>query len=197
MNNTAKDDEKYINELKFKEALTGSLPGDSPLLYELGIDFDLIKSESLLSVKALSRNNIPIVNPSDVTGPFVLIALFALSLVLHGKIHFGYVYLISLSSCMFLYFLNKLISTENVRFAVCCSILGYSFVPVFVFSFVDLAIRWTGLVVRLVLGLLSALWSTYAAATLFSRYLKLSDKTLVVGYPLFLTYISCVLLVVF
>lgn len=190
-------DELYVDRMFFKEAFTGGSRDDPPLLKELGIDFSLIKTESLLPIKVLSRDALPAITPSDITGPFTLVVLFTFSLILHGKIHFGYIYIVSLFSLAAVYFLLNLLSPHGVPLVLCCSILGYSFVPVLFFSFFDFTLRWFGLFLRLSLGLAMAFWSAYTATVSFCRYVMLTDKSFVVAYPVFLAYLSCIILIIF
>ncbi len=187
----------YVDRVNFKLAMTGSLPNDPPLLEELGISLPLIRAESQLPLRVLRKSAGPVCNTSDLTGPILILVLFTALLVLHGKLHFGYIYLISLTSASLVYVLLNLIATKDTSIVICCSILGYSLGPVLLYSLMHIGLRWTSVYVRVAVGLGMAFWSAYTASIVFCQYLELSNRTYVVGFPLLLTYVCFVLMVLF
>ncbi|EJW04605.1 hypothetical protein EDEG_01189 [Edhazardia aedis USNM 41457] len=180
----------YIDRIDIKSALTGRLPNDPPLLQELGIDFTAIKNETKLILNPNAN-----FEKSDITGPLIFMFFYALCLFANGKMHFGYVYFITLSSNLLIYFLLNVIKTtqKGVEFVKCFSILGYSFVPVMGFAFINIILA----PFKYILGIFAAFWSCYVASIVFCRYLEMEDKKFIIGYPILLVYICYVLLVVF
>lgn len=187
----------YVDRINFRLAMTGALPNDPPLLEELGISLPLIKTESQLPLRVFRPSTIPACSTSDLTGPVLILVLFTALLVLHGKLHFGYIYLISLTSAFFIYVLLTLIATKETSIITCCSVLGYSLGPVLLYSLMHIALRWTSIYVRVAAGLGMAFWSACTASIVFCRHLELANKTYVVGFPLLLTYVCFVLMVLF
>ncbi|KAM0687690.1 Protein yipf4 [Conglomerata obtusa] len=180
--------EVYIDRIDLKAALTGSTYTDPPLLTELGIDFSLIKKESLLVFKPRA------IEQCDITGPIIITFLYALSLLCNGKIHFGYVYFLTLSSNLLIYFLlNAIKSTQKcVDLARCFSVLGYSFLPVVVFAFLHAFCGYLKYV-----GFVCAGWSCYVASIVFCRYLEMEEMFFLIGYPILLMYMCYVFLIIF
>lgn len=189
--------EAYTGKFDLKNALMGNLPGDPPLLEELGIDLSVIKSESLLPLKVLQQNPESIMVSSDLTGPVILLFIFTFSLVLQCKIHFGYIYLISLLSSFLMYVLLNLLSSSKIGYTMCCNVIGYSMTPVVGFSIANILLKWMSPFLRAVLGFLMSLWSGYTSSVVFCTYMKFNDKLVVVLYPLFLAYMCFTMMVVF
>ncbi|KAI4292993.1 protein YIPF5/7 [Pancytospora philotis] len=189
----------YADRFDLKNAITGALPGDAPLLYELGINLKLIRAESLLPVRVLSaKPGQPLIgDEGDLTGPILTLALFTAFLILHGKIHFGYIYLMSLFSCASVYALLNLLQPMPIGAVLCSSVLGYSMGPVVVYAVAALGLRRVAPVLLGAVGVLAAAWSAYTAATVFCTHLGAKNRGAVVGIPLFLVYMSFVLMVQF
>lgn len=187
----------YTGKVDIKAAMAGSIPGDRPLTEELGIDLHAIKTESLLPVKVLQNSEDIARVSTDLTGPILILIMLTFTLVVQGKLHFGYIYLISLSSSFLIYVLLNLLNPKPVSFMLCCNIMGYSLTPVVVFSIVNILLVWTGTGVRVFIGIFMSLWSAYTASAVFCRHLETSDKLVVVGYPLFLAYACFVIMIIF
>jgi len=190
------DDEPYMGKIDIKGAFTGSSPGDRPLLEELSIDLNAIKSECLLPLKVL-RTPGEVQVSSDIAGPVIVLVMFTLSLVLQGKLHFGYIYLISLTSTVLVFGLLNLLTHTGVSYAVCCNAMGYSMTPVVAFSFLNTVLAWAGRAVRASVCGGMCLWSAYVASRVLCQHLGAVEKTGVVSYPLFLAYISFGMMVIF
>ncbi len=82
---------------------------DPPLLEDLGIDIEEIKTK-LLSVFKISKIKEMDMKNGDLFGPFLLCILFSVSLLLKGKIQFGFLYGIVLIGCLGIYTLINLMS---------------------------------------------------------------------------------------
>ncbi|ADM11194.1 Rab GTPase interacting factor Golgi membrane protein [Encephalitozoon intestinalis ATCC 50506] len=191
--------EPYSNRFDLKSAFLGELPGDEPLLKELGIDFNTIRKESRLVFGVFQKKQVDFsfVKNADLSGPVVFVGLYTLGLILNYKIHFGYIYFISLLTALSMYFLLNVLDTKHIGFLECCSILGYSFPPVVFFSFLNILLGGIGIGFKVFYGLAFALWSSYTASVVFCRYLSLTNKHVVVGYPLLLGYTGFVMVVLF
>ncbi|KAM0672587.1 Rab GTPase-interacting Golgi membrane protein [Ordospora colligata] len=192
------DGEEY-SKFDLKSAFIGWLPNDRPLLEELGIDFGTIKKESRLIFKVMQKTDVDFsfVKDADLSGPIVFVGLYCLGLVMNYRIHFGYVYFISLLMTFSMYFLLNVLDTKRVGFLECCSVLGYSFLPIVLFSITSVLMRGSGTGLRMCCGFAAALWSSYTASVVFCRYLSLNNKQVVVGYPLLMGYMGFVMVVIF
>ncbi|WUR04934.1 protein transport protein YIP1 [Vairimorpha necatrix] len=188
--------ERYVDKLDLKSAFTGYIKGDKPLLEELGIDLGLIKKESCLIFKIFSPSFNCVVS-SDVTGPLFNIILFSIFLLLNYKVHFRYIYSISLFSVLSTFLLLKVMDLSNIKILECCSVLGYSFTPLVMFSFINLFINKMKITYKIILGIIFALWSAYTASLVFVRHINVRNKQVLILYPLFITYVCFSIIVVF
>lgn len=191
--------EAYVDKIDIKKALMGTLTDDKPLLEELGINLNVIKKESLMIFKVLNPKDIKVsfIEEADMSGPIIFILLYTLCLFINCKMHFGYVYLISIISLFSIYFLLNVIDTVSIGLLQCCSVMGYAFVPMNIFSFINIFLNWCGSTFKIIIGILFTLWSSYISTTVFITYLGLNNKRLVVWYPLMLCYGCFSLLVIF
>ncbi|ELA41063.1 uncharacterized protein VICG_01856 [Vittaforma corneae ATCC 50505] len=189
--------EQYTGRIDIKGALSGSFPGEKSLLEELSIDLNMIKTESLLPLKVLKHNTTEVNVSSDVTGPIIILVVFTLSLVIQGKLHFGYIYLISLTSSFLMFILLNLLTSKGVDYSICCNIMGYSMTPIVAFSLGSMVLVWTGMFIKSILGIGMSAWSAYTASKVVCTHLSLVEKMVVVGYPLFLAYMCFMMMVLF
>lgn len=134
---------------------------------------------------------------ADLSGPIIFIAMYTLGLVLNCKVHFGYIYFISLITTLSTYFLLNVMDTRQIGFLECCSVLGYSFLPMVFFSFLSIFISGVGTGLKIFCGLTFAGWSSYTASVVFCQYLSLINKNFVLGYPLLLAYIGFTMIAIF
>lgn len=189
-------DELYDDTFHIKQALCGSFPHEPSLFEELGINLTTIYRESMLPIKVL--NGVELCRVNDVYGPIILLFIFTLFLIIQGKLHFEYIYLVTIVSALQNYiFVNLLARDNKIDLVGCCGVLGYSFGPVAAFSIIDLIIRYMGRGIRICVGLTLGIWSTYSAVMVFCKELHIKNKMVVVGYPLLLAYTSFILMVLF
>jgi hypothetical protein len=85
---------------------------DLPLLEELGISPANIKHK-LISVLTFHRIDKQILEDSDMAGPLLVFILFAFSLVLQTKTHFGYLYGLAIFGSLMIYLLMNLMSNVS------------------------------------------------------------------------------------
>uniref|UniRef100_A0A8I5ZUJ6 Yip1 domain family, member 5 n=1 Tax=Rattus norvegicus TaxID=10116 RepID=A0A8I5ZUJ6_RAT len=87
-----------------------SFEEEPPLLEELGINFDHIWQKTLTVLHPLRASDGSIMNETDLAGPVVFCLAFGATLLLAGKIQFGYVYGISAIGCLGMFCLLNLMS---------------------------------------------------------------------------------------
>lgn len=110
---------------------------EPPLLEELGINFDHIYRKTKCVLNPLAKPHESIIHDEDLAGPLVFCIAYGFSLLLVGKIQFGYIYGITALGCLSMYSLLNLMS-EKVVSAVCIgSTLGYCLLPMVILSFLS------------------------------------------------------------
>ncbi|XP_074467480.1 protein YIPF5 isoform X2 [Sebastes fasciatus] len=111
-----------------------SFDDEPPLLEELGINFDHIWQKTLTVLHPMKVADGSIMNETDLAGPMVFCLAFGATLLLSGKIQFGYVYGISAIGCLGIYCLLNLMSMTGVSFGCVASVLGYCLLPMILLS---------------------------------------------------------------
>ncbi|RVD90587.1 Rab GTPase-interacting Golgi membrane protein [Tubulinosema ratisbonensis] len=189
MNDLSGYEDVYIEKIDYKGAFIGSLPGDTPLLDELGINFDTIKQESKVIVEVFTKKSITFnCKTADCAGPLLFYLMYSIFLMGNGKVHFGYIYFLSLISNLFIYFLLNVLGEKSINIFETFSGLGYSQLPVTIFSLTNLVFKYFSVHVRLVIGTLFAIWSSVTGTSIFVKFLELDKLYIIIGYPLFLIY---------
>ncbi|EMP40909.1 Protein YIPF5, partial [Chelonia mydas] len=107
---------------------------EPPLLEELGINFDHIWQKTLTVLHPLKVADGSIMNETDLAGPMVFCLAFGATLLLVGKIQFGYVYGISAIGCLGMFCPLNLMSMTGVSFGCVASVLGYCLLPMILLS---------------------------------------------------------------
>ena len=112
---------------------------EPPLLEELGINFDHIFKKTKTILNPFTTPDFSILDDVDLAGPLVFCLLFASSLLLLGKIHFGYVYGIICLGTFGMYTLLNLMSSFNKQCSglFVTSVLGYCLLPMVILSFLS------------------------------------------------------------
>ncbi|KAJ2502768.1 hypothetical protein GGH96_000785 [Coemansia sp. RSA 1972] len=176
---------------------TGGFPNEPPLLEELGINFQHIKSKTLAVLNPFKPLDTKIYDDSDMAGPLLFILVLGTFLLLSGKSQFGYIYGVALMGTMGIWAILNLMSQGGVEVVRTASILGYCLLPIVFLGSIGLAVD----LKRGQLGTLAAVipiaWSTYSSATMFVTVLSMSEQRLLVAYPVCLFYTSFALLTVF
>ncbi|XP_029444392.1 protein YIPF7 isoform X3 [Rhinatrema bivittatum] len=111
-----------------------SFDEESPLLEELGINFDHIWQKTLTVLNPLKPADGSIMNETDLTGPMIFCLALGATLLLAGKIHFGYVYGMSTFGCLGIHALLNLMSITHVSYGCVASVLGYCLLPMVILS---------------------------------------------------------------
>ncbi|KAF5305006.1 hypothetical protein FQR65_LT07797 [Abscondita terminalis] len=176
---------------------------EPPLLEELEIFPDRI-FEKMIAVlnpfrgHSLADDSEFLTKGTDLAGPLCFCVVLAITLFVSGsKVYFGYIYGLSLMSCIMMYILLSLMTTNNV-FTLSCvtSILGYSLLPI-----VGLSILGVFVSLRSPSGVIGAviavLWASLSASRLFIAISGDNDQRPLIAYPCALVCGVFALLVVF
>lgn len=172
-----------------RHALTGYKEGDKPLLVELGIDFDCIKRDSLriFFLENTYRST------EDMVGPILFLLLYGLVLFIRGRVHIGHLYYLSALSCFFVYGITVLMNNTKVTALGIMNALGYSLIPVLIFTVLNYMLPFSKLL-KLFLGGLFSVWSTAVATREITRRFKIEEKGVLIGYPIFLVFTCFIIL---
>ena len=160
---------------------------EPPLLEELGINFHHIYRKTVCVLNPFAKPHETIIHDTDLAGPLVFCIAYGFSLLLLGKIQFGYVYGITVLGCLSMYMLLNLMSDSGVSGICISSILGYCLLPMVILSFLANIILLKSLAGLIVSALFIA-WCSISASKLFVYALNMSNQQLLVLYPCSLLY---------
>ncbi|XP_062296939.1 protein YIPF5-like [Scomber scombrus] len=169
---------------------------EPPLLQELGINFDHIWQKTLTVLNPFKPADGSIMNETDLTGPILFCIALGVTLMMAGKVHFGYVYGISATACVGMYILLSLMSSLSVSYGCVASVLGYCLLPMVALSTFAVFYSLQG-VLGTVLALLVICWCSLSASKIFISTLAMEGQQLLVAYPCALLYGLFALLTVF
>ena len=101
----------------------------------------------MISILILRKIDKKFLEESDMAGPFLIILIFAFSLVLQYKTCFGYLYGISVFGSFFIFLLLNLMSKERgILLYNTISVLGYCMIPIVILSFISVFLDMKGIV---------------------------------------------------
>lgn len=169
---------------------------EPPLMEELGINFDHITQKTMAVLNPLKLAEHSIMQDTDLAGPLVFCLAFGVSLLLSGKLSFGYIYGIGLVGCVAMYCLLNLMSMTGVSAGVTISVLGYCLLPMVFLSFASVLLSLQGLV-GIVLTCVAVAWCSISASKLFVSALAMDSQQPLVAYPCALVYGVFALITVF
>lgn len=177
---------------------------EPPLLEELEIYPDRIMEKVFAVLNPFHSHSLAddaefLAKDSDLAGPITFCLALAVCLFVSGnKAHFGYIYGISVMSCLLMYCLLNLMSTQNSLFSLTSvgSILGYCLLPIVALSVLGVVVSFQGLV-GVFLSLFAVLWSSIASSRLFVAMSGDNEQRPLIAYPCALVYGVFALLVVF
>ncbi|CAF0849662.1 unnamed protein product [Brachionus calyciflorus] len=169
---------------------------EPPLLEELGINFDHIFRKTKCVLNPLAQPHESIIHDEDLAGPLVFCIAYGFSLLLMGKIHFGYIYGITALGCVSMYALLNLMSEKGVNAMCIGSTLGYCLLPMVFLSFLSSFFTMKSYA-GLMISIFFILWCSLSSSKLFVNALNMSNQQLLVLYPCFLLYGIFALLNVF
>ncbi|KAJ2827743.1 hypothetical protein FBU31_003092 [Coemansia sp. 'formosensis'] len=176
---------------------TGGFPNESPLMEELGINFQHIKSKTLAVLNPFKPIDTEIYDDADMAGPLLFILVLGTFLLLSGKSQFGYIYGVGLLGTVGIWAILNLMSQGGIDVMRTASILGYCLLPIVLLGSLGLAIDFKSGQLAAAAALLPIAWCTYSSATMFVSVLSMSEQRLLVAYPIGLFYTSFALLTVF
>lgn len=177
---------------------TSGYPGEPPLLEELGINFNHIKTKTLAVLNPLNRNiHSDIMADSDLAGPILFVMLFGTLLLLAGKVQFGYIYGVGLFGTISLHYLFKFMSEEiTIDLIRSASVIGYCLLPLVLISVFGVFISLDNLL-GFILSAIAVFWCTFSASGFFVVVLKLDNVRPLIAYPLFIFYSVFALMAIF
>jgi len=169
-----------------------------PLLEELGINFDHIFKKTKSVLNPFSTPDSSILDDVDLAGPLVFCLAFACSLLLLGKIHFGYVYgIVTLGTVGMYGLLNMMTSPDKPCSGLfVTSVLGYCLLPMVILAFSSFLFQLNGLI-GLLIASIFILWCSLSASKLFATSLAMIGQQILVAYPCALFYGVFALLTIF
>merc|ERR1712066_882083 len=154
----------------------GGFDDEPPLLEELGINFDHILQKTKLVLNPLRSIDSQIVNETDLTGPLIFAFALATTLLFSGKVHFGYIYGISIFSIILMWCLLVLMSpAEGPGWGTVASILGYCLLPIVLLSAPALIFSLQSSF-GLCLTIAAVLWCSVSSSKLFCSALKMESQ---------------------
>ncbi|KAJ9441628.1 Protein YIPF5-like protein [Diplonema papillatum] len=177
---------------------------DLPLLTELGINPEHIKSKALAVLNPLKIKNTEsckeYIDDEDLAGPVCFALLLGFSMMLEGKMHFGHIYAYGVTGCLLMYGLLNLMCETQVGVQFTLSILGYNILPISILALIS-ALGWLllttpGFIVYTTCAVF-ILWSAWCATQMFVVGLDMHQQRWLVFYPLLLFYTTFALITVF
>ena len=175
-----------------------AIDGELPLLEELGINFDHIFKKTKSVLNPFGAPDTSILDDVDLAGPLVFCLAFACSLLLLGKIHFGYVYgIVTLGTVGMYGLLNMMTSPDKPCSGLfVTSVLGYCLLPMVILSFSSFVFKLNGLI-GLIVASVFIIWCSLSASKLFATSLAMIGQQILVAYPCALFYGVFALLTIF
>ncbi|XP_051896238.1 protein YIPF5-like [Pristis pectinata] len=187
---------EIYNPFSPSSAIYGGTDDEPPLLEEIGINFDHIWQKTLTVLNPMKPADGSIMNETDLAGPIVFCLAFGATLLLAGKVQFGYVYGISVFGCLAIHALLNLMSVTGVSYGCVASVLGYCLLPMIILAGVAVLFSLQGvhgvLLAWIVIG-----WCSLSASKMFTSTLAMEGQQLLVAYPCALLYGIFTLLTIF
>lgn len=177
---------------------------EPPLLEELEIYPDRILEKTLAVLnpfhgKGLVDDADFLTQDTDLAGPITFCLALAVCLFVSGSsTPFGYIYGLSMISCIVMYCLLSLmtINSSMFTFTSVASILGYCLLPTVAFAFLRIFVSLYSNI-GLCLALFVVLWSSLSASRLFATISGDDQQRPLIAYPCALVYAVFSLLIVF
>ncbi|CAG9533386.1 unnamed protein product [Cercopithifilaria johnstoni] len=188
---------QYFMPSQLQALPTDDFENEPPLLEELGINFSHIKQKTLAVLNPVGSVPPHVIADQDLAGPLVFCLLFGVALLLHGKIHFGYIYGIGALGCVGIYALLNLMAADNsISFTCTASVLGYCLLPMAILSMIAAIFSFQDVLGYLIASA-AVIWCSVASSKLFVTTLSLDEQRLLIAYPCALLYCVFALLAIF
>lgn len=175
---------------------TGGLPGEPPLLEELGINIPLIKRKTFTVLNPMQTVDSRIMDDADLWGPILFFIAFGAFLLLSGKAHFSYIYGLAMLGWLSIYCLLNMMSESGLDLYRTASVLGYCLLPMVLLSSLSILLRLKG-VFGYGLGIASVFWCTFASSGIFVSVLGMKNQRFLIAYPVALFYACFALITIF
>jgi len=176
---------------------------EPPLLEELEIYPDRILEKIVAVLNPFRAHSLAddsdfLTQGTDLAGPVTFCVILALCLFISdSKVYFGYIYGLSVMSCIMMYCLLSLMTINSVfTLASVTSILGYSLLPIVALSVLGVFTSLHGLF-GVLITIFAVLWSSLSASRLFVVISGDSDQRPLIAYPCALVCGVFALLVIF
>jgi len=196
---------------------TEGYEGEPPLLEELGVNFEHIKTKTLTVLNPLARIDQHIMDDSDLAGPILFFLLFGTFLLLSGKLHFGYIYGLAALGSISLHWILSLMSppltsadaaavqdahnpsshfSSTLTIWRSASVLGYCLLPLVVTSLVGVLLPLDTLF-GYIMTAAAIFWCTYSSSAMFCAVGRMTSMRALVAYPLALFYVGFGIMAIF
>ncbi|KAF2444888.1 Yip1-domain-containing protein [Karstenula rhodostoma CBS 690.94] len=197
---------------------TEGYDGEPPLLEELGVNFGHMKMKTLAVLNPFGRIDQHIMDDSDVAGPILFFFVFGTSLLLSGKLHFGYIYGLAVLGTILLHTILSLMSPplsaaevassqdhgqhENSHFSSSltyprsASVLGYCLLPLVLVAILGIVVPLDGFLGYLLTSL-AIVWCSYSSSSMFTVVGRMTSMRGLVAYPMVLFYGSFGIMAIF
>ncbi|GBG30663.1 Protein YIPF5 [Hondaea fermentalgiana] len=174
---------------------------EPPLLEELGINFDHIRTKTIAVIVPTKTIEPEILADADMAGPLVFALVQGFCLMLSGKLFFGYVFGFGVMGCLFIYVVINLMNHAGntvIDIYRVCSVLGYCLLPIVLLSAVTILFDLReASTIGTPLTLIAILWCTQTATRFFEAATQMSEQRFLIAYPVFLLYACFALITVF
>ena len=174
-----------------------SFAGEESILEELGIDFSLIINRTKQVINPMMDSPVSFSREADLIGPLVLCMMLGAILLLSGKSHFGYIYGISILSCLGIYLLLGGLAPQTPNFMLVVSVLGYSILPILLLATLGIFISINSYAFGSLITLVIVVWCTLSSSRVFAHSLDMKSQQLLIAYPCGLVYGIFALLTIF
>ncbi|EAT84571.1 protein YIP [Parastagonospora nodorum] len=197
---------------------TEGYEGEPPLLEELGVNFSHIKMKTLAVLNPFGRIDQHIMDDSDVAGPILFFLIFGTSLLLTGKLHFGYIYGLAFVGTVLLHQVLSLMSPpvnpadvgaghdhnqphgshlgSSLTYSRSASVLGYCLLPLVLVAMLGIVVQLDGLFGYLITSL-AITWCAYSSSSMFTVVGRMTSMRGLVAYPMVLFYGSFGIMAIF
>lgn len=171
---------------------------EEPLLDELGIHPDQIWRKTVSIINPFRIK--PVVHEdSDLSGPVLYYMLFGFFQLLAGKVQFGVILGWIVVFSIFLYVVFNMLAgrTGNLELHRCTSVVGYSMLPMVMFSAISLFLPRGG-IVDFGVAAVFVIWATRVCARLLVALSGGGDEHIgLIAYACFLIYTILSMLIIF
>jgi len=169
---------------------------EPPLLEELGINVEhiILRMQGVAFFKKLDED---ILRDADLSGPLLICLTLGMSLLLAGKLQFGYIYGLaaggSFGICMLI---NVMSQKGGIDLYKTMSILGYGMIPIVFLSILGIFIS-----LKSTFGIVAASlcvgWATATSSRFFATAIAMDQQRWLVAYPVGLVYTFFTLITIF